>query len=89
MGIKQKVSINPEKYGSRERRTVSDSLTIIDTRSEISREVQMMVVGLPFSAPDSVFHEQVDLFGGKVKGTPVQGIYRVGPWRGQYSGDRR
>ena len=44
------------------------------------REVQMMVVGLPFNAPDSIVHEQVELFGGKVKGTPVQGTYRDGPW---------
>ena len=70
VGIKLKVGINPEKYGSRKRRTVSDSLTVIDTRPKISREVQMMVVGLPFNAPDSVVHEQVELFGGKVKGRP-------------------
>ena len=89
MGIELKVGINPEKYGSRERRTVSDSLKIIHTRPEISREVQMMVVGLPFNAPDSLVHEQVELFDGKVKGNPVQGTYKVGPWRGQYNGDRR
>ena len=89
MGIKLKTAINPEKFSSREQKIVSESLRIPEVRPEISREVQIKVVGKPFSSPDSVVQEQVELFGGKIKGTPVLETYRDGPWRGQYNGDRR
>ena len=46
----------------------------------------MKVVGLPFNAPDSVVQEQVELFGGKVKSTPVLETYRDAPGGGRTMG---
>ena len=85
MGIELKTAINPEKYSSRDQKIVSESLTITEVRPDITREVHMKVVGLPFNAPDSVVQEQVELFGGKLKGTPVLQTYRDGPSRWAHS----
>ena len=82
VGIELKTAINPQKYSSREQKIVSESLTISEVRPEISREVQIMVVELPLNAQDSAVKEQVELFGGKIKGTPVLESHRDGPWRG-------
>ena len=54
------------------------------------RVVTVLITGLSFNTPDSQVKHYIESFGAKMVGIePIYGVYKEGPWRGQYNGERR
>ena len=85
--MKQGVSL--EKFFTDIAREFTTGLTIVSVRPAVRREVKVLVIGLHFNTSDDCVREYLECFGAKVKGEPIYGVHREGPWKGQYNGERR
>ena len=85
-----KPGIGLERFVSENNTQYSSDLTITQVRPANRREVMLLITGLSFNTPDSQVKPYVESFGAKmISVEPVYGVYREGPWRGQYNGERR
>ena len=68
----------------------STDLTIMQVKPAQRREVVLLITGLPFTTPDTQVKHYFEAFGVKfTDAEPIYGVYKEGPWRGQYNGERR
>ena len=89
LSVWAKQAVGLERFVSEQSKVFSENLTITSVRPAISREVSVMVVGLPFNTPDTLIVEYLECFGAKVSGAPFYGVHKNGPWSGQYNGERK
>ena len=85
-----KPGIGLERFVSENNTQYSSDLTITQVRPANRREVMLLITGLSFNTPDTQVKHYVESFRAKmISVEPVYGVYREGPWRGQYNGERR
>ena len=90
LSVWAKDGVSLERFVTDQSREFSGDLTITQVRPAYRREVTLIITGLSFNTPDSQVKHYVESFGGKMVGIePIYGVYRDGPWKGQYNGDRR
>ena len=90
LSIWAKQGVSLEKFVNDNPREFSSDLTISQVRPAHKREVLVLITGLSFNTPDSQVKHYIESFGAKVIGVePVYGVFKDGPWRGQYNGERR
>ena len=86
--VKDGVSL--ERFATDQPKDFSSDLTITQVRPAHRKEVTLLVTGLSFNTPDGQVKHYVESFGGKMVGVePIYGVFKKGPWKGQYNGDRR
>ena len=82
VSLERRVMDQPREFNS--------DLTITQVRPAHRREVTLLITGLPFNTPDSQVKHYVESFGAKMMSVePIYGVYKEGPWIGQYNGERR
>ena len=89
MAVWAKQAINLEKFISEEHKELGDGLVMTQVRPAIRRELTALVTGLPFTTPDSQVIHYFESFGAKVVSKEAKyGVFKEGPWKNQYNGDR-
>ena len=90
LAVWAKAGVGLEKFVTDQPRVFNGDLTITQVRPSHTREVILLVNGLPFDTPDDQVRHYVESFGAKfVNIEPIYGVYKDGPWSNQYNGERR
>ena len=90
LAVWAKAGVSLERLVSEQPREFNSDLTISQVRPANRREVSLLITGLPFNTPESQVKHYVEAFGAKFADTePVYGVFKKGPWEGQYNGERR
>ena len=85
-----KEHIQAEKFSSDQQREICPGFTIFSVHPAMSREISLLVLGLPLTIHDNTVREYVEQFGGKFKNIPpVMCKAKNGLWGGQLKSDRR
>ena len=90
VSIWAKKGVSLERFITEHSTEFSSDLTMTQVRPANRRVVTVLITGLSFNIPDSQVKHYIESFGAKMVGVePIYGVYKDGPWRGQYNGERR
>ena len=90
LSVWAKQGVSLERCVTEQPKEFTSDLTITQVKPANRRDVLLLITGLPFDTPDTQVKHYVESFGAKFKNIePIYGVYREGPWRGQYNGERR
>ena len=68
---------------------LNDDFSVVSVRPAMSKEVSLMVLGVPINVKDTVISDYVTEFGGQILSPPDMCTTKSGLWKGKVNGDRR